>query len=99
MSQEFVDSMPDDGMISSAYKVQSHMLVDMLTPDGQAMQVETNQPNCRGIRPNLSYPAPQTPQYLDRANARQLEQFNQYVNHELIEGYVQAHYDADPDSA
>merc|ERR1719460_1648038 len=83
-SQEYVDSMPEDGIISTAYQVKTKEL------DGS--------PFSRGIRPKPAYVAPNTPQYLERSAARELGVFHKIVNHEEVEGYVQAHYDADPDS-
>lgn len=77
-TQEHTDSMPDDGPISVAYRV--------------------NSVTERGIRPSPSYTAPATGQYLNREKAKQLESLFKIVNHEEIEGYVQAHYDGDPDT-
>lgn len=88
-TQEFVDSMPDDGIISTAYKVRNSFLPEDNDERG---------PYCRGIRPVAAYAAPATPQYLDRKAAIKLEAAQEIINHEEIEGYVQAHFDGDANS-
>lgn len=85
-TQEFVDSMPDDGMISAAYKVRN----SFLPYDNDELGAYS-----RGVRPQAAFAAPATAQYLDRRAARKLEATQTIVNHEEIEGYVQAHFDGD----
>jgi hypothetical protein len=102
-SQEFADSMPEDGIISSAYRVKTHATHQKMV-DGKIQDVVTWNPYYIGTRPSPSYVAPATAQYMEGqfldSASRKLEGMSQIrVNSEEIEGYVQAHYDADADSA